>query len=100
MPGIPPVKVVFDDGREIEVRPKARDVAIAERDYNLNEDSGRFRAMYATTLAALSRAKRAGEFDGDLPESVDGLMDVADVDVIVDEADPEGKGSDPAPTTG
>ncbi len=96
----PPLKVTFDSGEEFVLEPKPRDMALAERDYQTDYASSKpFRSAYATALATLSRLHRAGELNGlVVPESIDALMDVADVEVITEEA--EGKAPDPAPTTG
>ena len=98
---MPPMTITFDDGTDIVVQPKPRDLALAERDYHHDyAEGGVFRGTYATALAALGRMKRAGSISFELPETVDGLMDVADIEVVNDDADPEGKDLVPAPTTG
>ena len=96
----PPLNVEFDDGEQIRVEPKARDMAFAERDYHHDYQSpGPLQSIYATALATLHRMRRADIIDRELPDTPDGLMEIADIEVIGSD-DPEGKGSDPAPTTG
>ena len=100
MPSIPALRVKFDDGEEFEIVPKARDMALAERDFHHDfTESGTFRSVYATALAVLGRMKRAGEIDITLPDSIDGLMDIADVEGV-EEEDAEGKDSVPVRSTG
>lgn len=100
MVNFPAMRIHFDDGDVVEVRPRLRDMALAERDFHHDyTESGNLTGMYVTALAALGRMKRAGEIDRDLPDTPDGLIEIADLEVVED-PDPEGKGSDPAPTTG
>lgn len=87
-------KVSFDDGGTFEVVAKARDIALAERQgLDVNTAPPVF-TTYAVALAALGRMQRAGDIPADvkLPESVDSMLDVADVEDLDDGEDPEGKG--------
>lgn len=92
--------VSFDSGEEVHIEPRTRDLAFAERDFHHDFADGHYmRSAYAQALAALCRMKRAGALSMELPDTIDGLMEIADIEVIFDE-DAEGKDSVPAPTTG
>lgn len=96
----PALRVHFDDGEIVEVQPRGRDMALAERDYHYDyTGSDRLTGIYVTALATLRRLHRHGEIKRELPETPDALMDIADIEVVSDD-DAEGKDSDPAPGTG
>lgn len=100
MPSFPPLRVTFDDGTELLLDPRPRDMALAERDFGTDfRTEGLFSTSYALALAVLTRMKRAGAIDLELPATADALMDIADVEAIPSE-DPEGKEPDPVATTG
>ena len=84
--------VEFDDGPSIEVALKSRDMAVLERDGADFQTTPPIRASYLLAFAALSRMKRQGLIDIDLPVDADALMDVADLEPVADE-DAEGNGS-------
>lgn len=94
-----PLKVLFDDGTEVEVQLKSRDIAKAERlgfDINTTTESV---GSYALVFVALQRMKRIGEIDFDLPKDSEALEDIADLEPVeVD--DPEGEGSGQEAVTG
>lgn len=99
MSTLPPLRVTFDDGVSLELQPRPRDMAIAERRFGFDyTEGGAFGGIYATALACLSRMN--GELDRELPDTIDALMQIADVEAIEDENDPEGKDLAPAPGTG
>lgn len=96
-----PLRIHLDGADPVDVTPLARDMALAERDYGVDyTDAGQFRATYATALAALSRLHRSGEYTGELPDTVDALMDRADVQYVTDDEDPAGKDLDPGASIG
>lgn len=89
--------VVFDDGPRVEVDPKSRDFAWLEREgIGIGEDTPPMTATYSVAFAALHRMKRKGDLDLDLPETVDALMDVADIEVHGDGDEGEGSGQEAA----
>lgn len=92
-------KVSFDDGHEVEAQLKSRDLAVIERDGVDFSTAPPVQGAYMLAFTALQRMKRAGLIDFDLPDDVDGLIEVADIEPIVDE-DPEGKGSAPVAEPG
>lgn len=95
---LPKLLVTFDDGETVELDPRPRDMAIAERRYKHDySEGGGFESMYATALACLSRIN--GTLDREVPDTIDALMLVADVEPVEPE-DSEGKGSAPVPGTG
>lgn len=85
-------RVVFDAGHEVEVQLKSRDLALAERDGFVFDESKPVGGSYTLAFAALQRMKRNGQVEFDLPESAEGLMDCADLEVVED-PDVEGEGS-------
>lgn len=94
----PKLRVVFDDDEVVEIEPRARDMALAEQRFKFDfNEQGRFASIYATALACMQRLARAGTITRDLPDTPDGLMEIADIEVP--DAD-EGKDSDPEPGTG
>lgn len=98
---LPRLLVTFDDGTEIEVQSKLRDMACAERDYKTDfEKASGLQGMYATALAALTRMKRQGLIVIDVPATMDEFLDLADIEPVTDADDSVGKVSVPAPTTG
>ncbi len=96
MQAFPPMTVTFDDGTEIYVEPKQRDMVRAEAaGLNFTEAGNAFAKMYAVSFAALQRMGRAGRLpEGlELPATLDEFLDAADVAGDEDEDDdPEGKG--------
>lgn len=92
-------RVVFDDGHEVEVELKSRDIAKAERAGLDVETSPGMVGSYALVHVALLRMKRAGLIDFDLPDTAEGLEDIADLDVIED-GDDKGEGSGQVAATG
>lgn len=100
---LPPMTVTFDDGPTIEIQPKSRDMVRAEEAGHDFTESGSMRTMYATALATLGRLQRYGEpllKDFELPDTVAGFIDCADVDPITGDEDAEGKGSGQGAATG
>jgi hypothetical protein len=85
--------VTFDDGTEVYVEPKQRDMVGAEAAGHDFTSGGGVRGMWAVAFAALQRMSRAGTLpEGvELPNSLQEFLDGADVDAQADE-DPEGKG--------
>lgn len=92
-------KVVFDDGHEVDVELKSRDIAKAERAGLDVESAPGMVGSYALVHVALQRMKRAGLIDFDLPDTAEGLEDIADLDVIED-GDAKGEDSGPVAATG
>lgn len=92
-------RVVFDSGEDVEVQLKSRDLASAERDGFVFDEAKPVGGSYTLAFAALQRMKRSGAVDFDLPESADGLMVCADLEVVEDPAD-EGEGSGQEAATG
>lgn len=89
------IRVVFDDGHDVEVQLKSRDVAKAERlGIDLNTTS-EVVGSYALVFVALQRMKRTGEIDFDLPKDAEALEDVADLDTI-EVVEGEGSGQEAA----
>lgn len=83
---IPPMTVTFDDGTEVLVVPKSRDMAGAEAAGFDFTAGGPIRGMYAVAFATLNRMSRQGSLpDGvKVPESLEALLDAADVDSVDD----------------
>ena len=94
-----PVRIVFDDGREAEVLTSSRDMLALEKAGVDLSALGPVESSYVIAHATLARYKRQGLVDFDIPETSDDLADLADL-TYVDDEDPEGKGSGPAPSTG
>lgn len=93
MAAIPPMTVTFDDGTEVYVEPKQRDMVRAEAaGADFTEEGHAFAKMYAVAFAALQRMGRAGRLpEGfELPATFDEFLDGADLTASEDE-DPEGK---------
>lgn len=92
-----PVRVIFDDGHDVNIHLKSRDIAKAER---LGMDLSTAESVvgtYQLVFIALQRMKRNGEIDFDLPKDAEALEDIADLD----EVEPvEGEGSGQAAATG
>lgn len=92
-------RVVFDSGESVEVQLKTRDLALAERDGFKFDEARPMQGSYTLALAGLRRLHRTGDLQFDLPEDADGLMDVADIELIED-PDTEGEGSGQGAATG
>lgn len=93
---LPELCVEFDDGRKVVVSPKARDLAALERDLHFDINTVfTMVGLYSLAFVTLRRTDPTSA-----PETVDALIAVADVVPVEDEEDPEGKGSDPVPSTG
>jgi hypothetical protein len=92
-------RVKFDGGQEVVVEFKSRDLAKLERSGISIDESNAAVGTYALAFVALSRMDRAGLIDFALPENVEGLEDIADIEVIED-PDPSGEGSAPVAVTG
>ncbi|MFZ5863020.1 MAG: hypothetical protein ACOYXR_09300 [Nitrospirota bacterium] len=83
--------VVFDDGATVEAEVRSRDlVRLEEAGIDL-EAVPPMRGSYILAHAALQRMARQGLTDVAVPETVEALMDVADLEAVED-GDPEGKG--------
>jgi hypothetical protein len=92
MAQIPPMTVVFDDGTEVRIEPKPRDMVRAEVagiDFTGNTP---MQGMYAVAFATLGRMGRAGNLPEGLvvPETLEAMIDIADV--VTDEDDDAGEG--------
>jgi hypothetical protein len=96
---LPVLNVEFDDGTQVRLVPKARDLAVIERDYHFDlNDLFSMTGFYTLAFATLQRlAKNGGR---PAPASVDELIDTADVVPETDDEDPEGKDSVPVLSTG
>lgn len=94
----PPALVTFDDGTEIVVQGRSRDLLAIERSGVDVANVAPMEMGYRSVYAALERMKRNGELpEGfELPASVEEFMDGADIDEQPD----EGEGSGQAATTG
>lgn len=79
---LPVLTVSFDDGTTYEVAAKPRDLLAVEKAGIDLTNGHAVEGMYAVALSALARMQRTGEIPADvkLPESVDALADVADVE--------------------
>lgn len=89
------IRVVFDDGHDVVVQIKSRDIAKMERlGLDLHEMSN-IVGSYSLAFTALQRMKRTGEIDFDLPESSEALEDIADLDTI-EVVEGEGSGQEAA----
>jgi len=93
MAKIPPMTVTFDDGTEVRVEPKQRDMLGAEAAGHDFTEGKAIGAMWAVAFSALQRMERAGNLPEGvtLPATLQGFMDGADVEGDEDE-DPEGNG--------
>lgn len=94
MPAIPPMTVTFDDGTEVRIEPKQRDLVGAEAAGHVFEEGHLpVAGMWAVAYAALQRMGRGGALpEGlELPATLQEFLDGADVEADEDE-DPEGKG--------
>lgn len=92
-------RVLFDDGHQVTVELKSRDIAKAERAGLDVETAPGMVGSYALVHVALQRMKRTGHIDFDLPETAEQLEDIADLDTIED-GDAKGEGSAPVAATG
>jgi hypothetical protein len=93
MAQIPPMTVTFDDGTEVRVEPKSRDMVGAEAaGYDFTQEGKGITGMYAVGYAVLQRMKRAGDLpEGlELPATLQEFIDGADVDG--DDEDDAGEG--------
>lgn len=93
--------VTFEDGTELEVEARPKDIARAEMGGWDFEKGGTVAGTYATAWAALQRAQRAGNVpDGiEVPDTIEAFLDACDVTVVGDAAG-EDDSSDPALTSG
>lgn len=89
------ILVAFDDGAEITLDIRSRDLLAFEEEFGMGDQFSSVEGVYAIAYAALKRRRAAGQ---DVPDvgSLDDLKRAADVERIGG----EGKVSDPAPTTG
>lgn len=97
----PKFRVMFDNGDSFEVASRTRDYEKLEREGVNIAELPPIRGSYQLAHLVLSRLARTGDISPSepLPESVDGLIDVADLEVVEDD-DPEGKDSGQGPRTG
>lgn len=95
----PKATVAFDNGDEFEIQSRSRDLARAEADGIDFQALPPIRASYVAALYALRRMEKAGSIvpSSPLPESVEDLMDVAD---LFESTDAEGNGSGQEATPG
>ncbi len=96
-----PLLVTFEDGTEVTVEPRPKDLARAEiAGYDFQE-SGPIGALYAAAHATLGRMGRAGGLPEGLevPESLQDFIDAADVEPQRED-DAEGEDSGQGPTSG
>ena len=93
MAAIPPMTVTFDDGTEVLIQPKPRDLVGAEAAGHDFQTGGPIRGMYAMAFATLQRMERSGSLPEGVvvPPSLESLIDGADIDSEED-PDPEGEG--------
>lgn len=91
--------VVFDDGHDVLVELKSRDIAKAERAGLDLESATGMVGSYALVHVALQRMKRNGQIDFDLPDTAEQLEDIADL-VVVEDGDVKGEGSGQVAVTG
>lgn len=93
-PTLVPMTVKFDDGGEVHVDPKMRDVVGAEEAGHDFAKSGPIKNLYAVAYACIKRMDRAGTLAEDVkvPASFAELLDGADLEVEVDDEDTPGNG--------
>lgn len=92
MATIPAMTITFDDGTEVRVEPKTRDMVGAEAAGHDFTSGGPVRGMYATAFAALQRMERRGELPEGVtvPASLVEFLDCADLEADDDgELDPK-----------
>lgn len=92
--------VEFDDGHKVEVAPTSRDLLKLEKLNITPDECGVFEYAYQGAFVVLQRLHRLGKLDFTPPATVEALQDCADIEVNMDETDPEGKGSGQVPVTG
>lgn len=99
--GYPPMTVTFEDGTEVTVEPRPKDVARAEIAGYDFQTGGPIVGTYAVALATLGRLSRSGVLPEGVkvPDTLEEFLDVADVDPDVEDDD-AGEGSGQAPTSG
>lgn len=93
-PTLVPMTVKFDEGGEVHVEPKMRDVVGAEESGHDFAQSGPIKNLYAVAYACLKRMNRAGTLPEGVtvPASFADLLDGADLEVEVDDGDSLGNG--------
>lgn len=93
-----PVRIVFDDGREATVQTSSRDMLAIEKAGVQLAELGPVESSYVIAHHTLTRYKRQGLVEFDVPDTAEELSEVADLDYVDEDA--EGKGSAPVPSTG
>lgn len=88
-------RVEFDDGTVIVGQGKSRDLVRLEADGIDISTLPPLRGTYAVVHTALLRMARTGQTDYPIPETVEQLMELADVEAVEDQG--EGSGQE-APT--
>ena len=98
---IPKFTVTFDNGDTFDLQVRSRDMAKAEAEGFDFGTTPPVRGSYQLALYVLHRLVRSGQIEptDPLPETVDDLIVVADLEAVEDE-DPEGKGSGQEATPG
>lgn len=99
MAQFPKFTVVFDDGTRVDAQASSRDLVGLEKAGVQLSETAPVQGSYILAHAALSRLKRLGKIDVDVPETADELMDLADIEAEED-PDDAGNGSGQAPTPG
>lgn len=96
-----PMIVTFEDGTQVTVEPRPKDLARAELLGHDFQTGGSIVGMYATALAALGRMSRAGTLpEGvEVPDSIEAFLDACDVEAE-EGPDAAGEGSDQDHTSG